>query len=89
MWAWLSRMLRGTRAAERAEADGRVDDAVRLYVDAGERDEAVRVLLRAAEVARTLEERRDAYTRAFALARTEDAPRRCPARHRPGHPRGI
>ena len=35
----------------------------------GERDEAVRVLLRAAEVARTLEERRDAYTRAFALAR--------------------
>lgn len=79
MWAWLSRMLRGTRAAERAEADGRVEDAVRLYVDAGERDEAVRVLLRAAEVARTLEERRDAYTRAFALARTEtlrDAARR-------------
>ncbi len=72
MWAWLSRMLRGSRAAERAEADGRVDDAVRLYVDAGDRAEATRVLLRAAEIARTLDERRDFYTRAFSLARTED-----------------
>jgi len=65
-------MLRGSRAAERAEADGRVDDAVRLYVDAGDRVEATRVLLRAAETVNTLAERRDYYSRAFALARTDD-----------------
>lgn len=72
MWSWLGRVFRGGQRAERAEAEGRVDDAVRIYVDAGDRAEACRVLLRAAESARTLEERRGFYARAYSLARTDD-----------------
>lgn len=45
MWAWLSRAFRSTGAAERAEAEGRFEEAVRLYVEAADRDDAVRVLL--------------------------------------------
>lgn len=71
MWTWLSRMFRSSGAAERAEAEGRIDDAARLYVEAGDRDEAVRVLVRAGETARTLDERREYLTRAHGLARSE------------------
>ncbi|MFO0630480.1 MAG: FHA domain-containing protein [Polyangiales bacterium] len=62
-------MFRRGRAAERAEADGRVDEAIRLYLDAGERDEAVRVLLRAADTARTLDTRRALLVRAYGLVK--------------------
>ncbi len=72
MWSWLSRVFRSTGAAERAEAEGRIEDAARLYVDGNQRAEAVRVYLRAAETARTLDERREFYTRAYRLARTDD-----------------
>lgn len=69
MWSWVTRMFRRGRAAERAEADGRVDEAVRLYLDGGERDEAVRVLLRAAETSRTLDARRALLVRAHGLVK--------------------
>lgn len=69
MWSWLTRVFRRGRAAERAEADGRVDEAIRLYLDAGERDEAVRVLLRAADTARTLDARRALLVRAYGLVK--------------------
>jgi hypothetical protein len=72
MWTWLSRLFRSSSAAERAEAEGRIEDAARLYVDKGDRAEAVRVYLRAAETARTLEDRREYYTRAYGLGRSED-----------------
>ncbi|MBI5516536.1 MAG: FHA domain-containing protein [Deltaproteobacteria bacterium] len=72
MWSWLTRWLRSGSAAEKAEAEGRVDEAARLYVEAGERAEALRVLLRAGETARTLEERRGFYVRAYGLARTKE-----------------
>lgn len=72
MWTWLSRVFGSTRAAERAEAEGRVDDAVRLYLDAGDRVEALRLLLRMGEVAPTLDERRRFYTRAFGIARSDE-----------------
>lgn len=72
MWAWLSRVFRSTGAAERAEADGRVDDAVRLYLDAGDRAEAARALLRAAQTAEGISSRRDRYARAFQLARVDE-----------------
>lgn len=71
MWAWLSRVFRATGAAERAEADGRIEDAVRLYLDAGDRAEATRALLRAAQTADSLSLRRDRYARAFQLARLD------------------
>ncbi|MDP3278509.1 MAG: FHA domain-containing protein [Deltaproteobacteria bacterium] len=57
--------------AERAEVDGRFDDAARLYVEAGQRDEAFRVLVQAAEASDSLARRRDTLTRAYAMARTE------------------
>lgn len=69
MWSLLTRIFRRGRAAERAEAAGRVDEAVKLYLDAGERDEAVRVLLRAAETARTLETRRELLVRAHGMVK--------------------
>jgi FHA domain len=69
MWSWLTRVFRRGRAAERAEADGRVDEAIRLYLDVGERDEAVRVLLRAADTARTLDARRALLVRAYGLVK--------------------
>lgn len=72
MWTWLSRVFRSTGAAERAEAEGRVEDAARLYLDGGDRAEAVRVLLRAGETARTLEERRGYFVRAYGMARTDE-----------------
>lgn len=72
MWSWLTRVFRTTSAAERAEAEGRIDDAARLYMESGDRAEAVRVLLRAAETARTLEERRNYHVRAYGMARTDD-----------------
>ena len=71
MWSWLSRAFRSTGAAERAEAEGRFEAAVRLYVDAGARDEAVRVLLAVAESTRGLEARRGLLTRAATLARND------------------
>ncbi|MBL8602854.1 MAG: FHA domain-containing protein [Myxococcales bacterium] len=72
MWSWFAKVFGRGAAGAKAESEGRVDDAVRIYVDAGDRAEACRVLLRAAETARTLSERRSFYTRAYALARTED-----------------
>lgn len=72
MWTWLSRVFRSTSAAERAEAEGRIEDAARLYLESGNRAEAVRVLLRAGETARTLEERRTWLVRAYGMARTEE-----------------
>lgn len=74
MWSWLSRAFRSTGGAERAEAEGRFEDAVRLYVDAGSREEAVRVLLAVSETTRGLEARRTLLTRAATLAR-EDSQR--------------
>lgn len=69
MWSWLSRVFRSGRAAERAEAEGRVEDAVRLYLEGGDRDEAVRVLLRAAETSRTLDARTALLVRAHGLVK--------------------
>jgi pSer/pThr/pTyr-binding forkhead associated (FHA) protein len=80
MWSWLSRAFRSTGGAERAEAEGRFEDAVRLYVDAGSREEAVRVLLAVAETTRGLEARRALLTRAATLAR--DDAQRAEARRR-------
>lgn len=71
MWSWLSRAFRSTGAAERAEAEGRFEDAVRLYVDAGAREEAVRVLLAVSETTRALEARRSLLTRAATLSRND------------------
>ena len=71
MWTWLSRVFRSTSAAERAEAEGRVEDAARLYLESGNHAEAVRVLLRAGETARTLEERRTWLVRAYGMARSD------------------
>jgi len=75
MWSWLSRVFGSRGAAARAEAEGRIEDAARLYLERGEAAEAVRVLLRASETARTLEERRGYLVRAHAVAAT-DAQRR-------------
>ena len=72
MWTWLSRVFRSSSAAERAEAEGRIEDAARLYIENGDRAQAVVVYLRAAETARTLEERREFFTRAYGLARTDE-----------------
>lgn len=72
MWTWLSRVFRSSSAAARAEAEGRIEDAARLYVENGDRAQAVEVYLRAAETARTLEERREFFARAHGLARTEE-----------------
>ncbi len=72
MWTWLSRVFRSSSAPERAEAEGRIEDAARLYVENGDRAQAVLVYLRAAETARTLEERREFYARAHGLARTDE-----------------
>jgi hypothetical protein len=80
MWSWLSRAFRSTGAAERAEAEGRFEDAVRLYVAAGSRDEAVRVLLAVAETTRGLEERRALLSRAATVA--SDDGQRAEARRR-------
>ena len=71
MWSWLSRAFRSTGAAERAEAEGRFEDAVRLYVDAGSRDEAARVLLAVAENTRAHTARRGLLTRASTIARDD------------------
>jgi hypothetical protein len=57
--------------AERAEVEGRFDDAARLFVEAGQRDEAFRVLTQAAEGSERLSARRDWLTRANAIARTD------------------
>lgn len=57
--------------AERAEVEGRFNDAARLYVEAGQRDEAFRVLVQAAEGAESLSRRRDYLARAVTVARTE------------------
>ncbi len=81
MWTWLSRVFRSSSAAARAEAEGRIEDAARLYVESGDRAQAVEVYLRAAETARTLEERREFLTRANGLARTPE--------HRDAARRGI
>lgn len=80
MWSWLSRAFRSNGAAERAEAEGRFEDAVRLYVEAGARDEAVRVLLAVSETTRGLEARRALLARASTIAREES--QRAEARRR-------
>jgi hypothetical protein len=83
MWSWLSRAFRSTGGAERAEAEGRFEDAVRLYVDAGSRDEAVRVLLAVADTTRGHDARRALLTRAATIARDDGQrveARRCLAR---------
>ena len=72
MWTWLSRVFGSRGAAARAEAEGRVEDAARLYLERGEVADAVRVLLRAGETARTLEERRGFLIRAYGVARTDE-----------------
>jgi hypothetical protein len=57
--------------AERAEVEGRYEDAARLYVEAGQRDEAFRVLTQVAEASERLSVRRDLLSRASAIARTD------------------
>lgn len=69
-WSKLFRS-RSEAEAERAEVEGRFDDAARLYVEAGQRDEAFRVLIQAAEGAESLSRRRDYLARAITVARTE------------------
>lgn len=69
-WSKLFRS-RSEAEAERAEVEGRFDDAARLYVEAGQRDEAFRVLMQAAEGAESLSRRRDFLARAITVARTE------------------
>ncbi len=72
MWTWLSRVFGSQGAAGRAEAEGRIEDAARLYLERGNVADAVRVLLRAGETARTLEERRAFLVRAYGIARTDE-----------------
>ena len=72
MWTWLSRVFGSQGAAGRAEAEGRIEDAARLYLERGNIADAVRVLLRAGETARTLEERRAFLVRAYGIARTDE-----------------
>jgi hypothetical protein len=74
MWAWISRLFRSRleTLAEKAEVDGRYDEAARLYVECGARAEAFRVLLRAAESARQLADRRGYLTRAYGVARSDE-----------------
>ena len=75
MKAWFARLFRSRTEvlAEKAEVEGRFDDAARLYVEGGQRAEAFRVLMRASEGARSLADRRQYATRAYAVARTDDA----------------
>lgn len=72
MWTWLSRVFGSQGAAGHAEAEGRIEDAARLYLERGAVADAVRVLLRAGETARTLEERRAFLVRAYGIARTDE-----------------
>ena len=72
MWTWLSRVFGSQGAAGRAEAEGRIEDAARLYLERGNVADAVRVLLRAGETARTLEERRAFLVRAYGIARADE-----------------
>lgn len=73
MATWLSRLFRSRaeRLAEKAEVDGRYDDAARLYVDAGSRQDAYRVLLRASEATQDLAQRRGLLGRAYMVGPTE------------------
>jgi hypothetical protein len=73
MSGFFSRLFRSRSEAqaERAEVEGRFDDAARLYVEAGQRDEAFRILILAGESAESLSRRRDLYARALTIARTE------------------
>jgi hypothetical protein len=74
MRAWFARLFRSRAEAlaEKAEVEGRFEDAARLYVESGARAEAFRVLMRAAESARHLVDRRAYLTRAYAVARTDE-----------------
>src|SRR4051794_24337529 len=74
MAAWFSRLFRSRSEvlAEKAEVEGRFDDAARLYAESGARGEAFRVLMRAAETAKHLSDRRGFITRAYAIARTDE-----------------
>lgn len=72
---WLSRMFRSRleTLAEKAEVEGRFEDAARLYVESGAPEEAFRVLMRAAETAQDPATRRDFLTRAYSIAPSEEA----------------
>lgn len=74
MTGFFSRLFRSRAEtqAERAEVDGRFEDAARLYVEAGQRDEAFRVLVLAGEGAESLARRRDLFARALTIARTDE-----------------
>lgn len=69
-WSKLFRS-RAEAEAERAEVEGRFEDAARLYVEAGQRDEAFRVLVQAAETVDGLSRRRDFLARAITVARAD------------------
>ncbi len=73
MSGFFSRLFRSRveTQAERAEVDGRFEDAARFYVEAGDRDKAFRVLVLAGEGAETLSRRRDLYARALTIAGSE------------------
>ncbi len=73
MASWLSRMFRsGTeKHARRAEVEGRFEDAARLWAEGGKREDACRVLMRAAETAQHSNDRRTYYARAYAVAPTD------------------
>src|SRR5437764_9222979 len=74
MSGWFSRLFRSRSEvlAERAEVEGRFEDAARLYVESGARAEAFRVLMRAAESSKHLADRRTLITRAYGIARTDE-----------------
>ena len=74
MRGWFSRLFqsRAEALAEKAEVEGRFDDAARLFVESGSRIEAFRVLSRAAEATKDLAERRGFLARAYTVAPSEE-----------------
>ncbi|MEI8258241.1 MAG: hypothetical protein WCJ30_21390, partial [Deltaproteobacteria bacterium] len=73
MATWLSRLFRSRaeRLAEKAEVEGRYEDAARLFVEGGSRHDAYRVLLRASEATQDLSQRRSLLGRAYTVGPTE------------------
>lgn len=73
MRTWFSRLFRSRAEAlaEKAEVEGRYEEAARLFVESGSRPEAYRVLVRAAESSQDLAQRRLLLGRAYTVAPTE------------------
>ncbi len=73
MATWISRLFRSRTEslAEKAEVEGRYEDAARLFVESGSRQDAYRVLVRASEATVDLTQRRALLGRAYTVAPTD------------------